>query len=314
MPVLYFHGGAYVFGSPESMIDAANAYNARGYRFCSVGFQEAPWHKFPSMIDDGFLGVKTALAYMERAGIPCDRIAIGGTSAGGHLATLMCYAAWLQEAFRFPAERIAACISIAGVADAADMLVKPFPTHRAWRALVDLPTDATNRRARRSAVACYSPIDLVAYEARNGGVPHVPLFVAHGRKDTLSPYASQERLVELLREANGHDSVRFITLEGQRWQHMNTTVTMHKSAVQENPVLTELFEWLESLGAIDGETLPDSRLANVEIPADPSPDALSPLSARATGCSHTSTHSSSSSKSAYILYRAFTTICPVRSC
>ena len=24
MPVLYFHGGAYVFGSPESMIDAAN--------------------------------------------------------------------------------------------------------------------------------------------------------------------------------------------------------------------------------------------------------------------------------------------------
>lgn len=247
MPVLYFHGGAYVFGSPESMVDAANAYNARGYRFCSVGFREAPWHKFPSMVDDGFLGAKAALSYMEQAGIPCDRIAIGGTSAGGHLATLMCYATWLQEAFQFPAERIAACISIAGVADAADMLVKPFPTHRAWQTLVDLPADATNRRARKGAVACYSPIDLVAYEARNGCVPHVPLFVAHGRKDTLSPYASQARLVELLRAANGHDSVRFVTLEGRRWQHMNTTVTMHKSDVRENPVLTELFEWLGAL-------------------------------------------------------------------
>ena len=32
MPVLYFHGGAYVFGSPESMADAANVYNAMGYR------------------------------------------------------------------------------------------------------------------------------------------------------------------------------------------------------------------------------------------------------------------------------------------
>ena len=246
MPVLYFHGGAYVFGSPESMIDAANAYNAQGYRFCSVGFREAPWHKFPYMVDDGFLGMKAALAYMEQAGIPCDRIAIGGTSAGGHLAVLACYATWLQEAFRFPAERIAACISIAGVADAADMLVKPFPTHGTWRALVDLPANGTDRTARKAAVACYSPIDLVAYEAENDGVPHVPLFVAHGRDDTLSPYASQTRLVELLRKANGYDSVKLVTLEGRRWQHMNTTVTMHKTAVEENPVLAELFAWLEA--------------------------------------------------------------------
>ena len=253
MPVLYFHGGAYVFGSPESMIDAANAYNARGYRFCSVGFREAPWHKFPSMVDDGFLGTKAALAHMEQAGIPCDRIAIGGTSAGGHLAALMCYATWLQEAFRFPAERIAACISIAGVADAADMLVKPFPTHGVWRALVDLPADGTGLKDRKGAVACYSPIDLVAYEARNGSVPRVPLFVAHGRKDTLSPYAGQARLVELLRTANGHDSVRFVTLEGQRWQHMNTTVTMHKVAVEDNPVLAELFKWLGALERPDGD-------------------------------------------------------------
>ena len=88
----------------------------------------------------------------------------------------------------------------------------------------------------------------MAYEIESGSVPRVPLFVAHGRKDTLSPYAGQVRLVELLRAANGHDSVKFITLEGQRWQHMNTTVTMHKSAASENPVLVELFEWL---GAFD---------------------------------------------------------------
>jgi len=86
----------------------------------------------------------------------------------------------------------------------------------------------------------------VAYEAKSGSIPRVPLFVAHGREDTLSPYASQARLVELLRKANGHESVEFITLEGRRWQHMNTTVTMHKSAVEQNPVLTALFAWLEA--------------------------------------------------------------------
>ena len=252
MPVLYFHGGAYVFGSPESMVDAANAYNAQGYRFCSVGFREAPRHRFPAMVVDGFTGAKAALSYMEAADIPCDRVVIGGTSAGGHLAALMCYGRWLQEEFDFPVERIAACVSIAGVADAADMLARPFPTHGAWRALVDVPCDGRGRGDRERAVACYSPVDLVEYEAESGGVPRVPLFAAHGREDTLSPYAGQERLVGLLREANGPESVKLVTLEGRRWQHMNTTVTMHKSAVENSPVLTELFAWLDGIESAEG--------------------------------------------------------------
>ena len=245
MPVLYFHGGGYVFGEAESMEDAANVYNAQGYRFCSIGFREAPFHKFPAMVRDAFQGAKAALDWMEERGIPCNRIAIGGTSAGGHLAALLCYATWLQEAFRFPAERIAACISIAGVADAADLLVKPFPTYAAWRTQVDLRTDGRSRADMLKAVARYSPIHLVEEEAANDTLPHVPLFVVHGRDDTLSPYDSQVRLVEALRKANGAESAELLTLEGRRWQHMNTTVTMHKDAVEESAALSALFAWLE---------------------------------------------------------------------
>lgn len=247
IPVLYFHGGGYVFGAAESMVDAANAYNAQGYRFCSVGFREAPWHKFPSMVEDAFLGAKAALAWMEAKGVPCGRIVVGGTSAGGHLSALVCYATWLQEAYGFPAERIAGCVSVAGVADAADLLLKPFPTYGAWRTLVDVPADGRSRAAMRAALAPYSPVELVPYEARHGGVPDVPLFVVHGREDTLSPYASQVRFTEQLRAANGCDSVEFLTLEGRRWQHMNTTVTMHKEPVEQSPVLGALFAWLEKL-------------------------------------------------------------------
>ena len=70
MPVLYFHGGGYVFGEAESMEDAANVYNAQGYRFCSIGFREAPFHKFPAMVRDAFQGAKAALDWMEERGIP----------------------------------------------------------------------------------------------------------------------------------------------------------------------------------------------------------------------------------------------------
>lgn len=244
-PVLYFHGGGYVFGEAESMADAADVYNAQGYRFCSVGFREAPWHKFPAMVNDAFDGSKAAIRWMEEHDIPCERVIIGGTSAGGHLATLVCYSTWLQEFFSFPAERIAACVSIAGVADAADLLVKPFPTYSAWRTQVNLRTDGKNRAAMRKAVARYSPVDIVEAEAATDAVPKVPLFVVHGRADTLSPYASQVRFVNALRRANGEESVELVTLEGRRWQHMHTTVTMHKDAIENSPVLSRLFAWLE---------------------------------------------------------------------
>ena len=241
LPVLYFHGGGYVFGAPESLIDAANVYNAQGYRFCSVGFREAPWHKFPTMVTDAFVGARTALEWMERTGRSCERIIVGGTSAGGHLATLLAYGRELQRVYDLPGERIAACVSIAGVADAADLLLKPFPTYGAWRTQVSVHARGRSRADMRRALAPYSPIELVRKEEN---VPDVPLFVIHGRSDTLSPYASQVQFVELLRTALGDDAVKLVTLEGYRWQHMHTTVTMYKDAVEDSPALQELFAWL----------------------------------------------------------------------
>ena len=244
-PVFYFHGGGYVFGEPESLIDAANVYNSQGYRFCSVGFRTAPRHKFPAMVTDAFLGVRTAMEWMELNERPCARIVVGGTSAGGHLAALLAYGRGLQRIYDFPGERNAACISIAGVTDAADLLLKPFPTYAAWRTQVDLHARGRTRADMRRALEPYSPIALIEQDVE---VPKVPLFAVHGRTDTLSPYASQVRFVEQLRKLNGPDAATLITLEGREWQHMNTTVTMHKDAVDESPVLSALFEWLAHRG------------------------------------------------------------------
>ena len=246
LPVLYFHGGGYVFGEAESMRDAADVYNAQGYRFCSIGFRCAPRHKFPRMVNDAFNGVKAALDYLQAEGAPCERYLVGGTSAGGHLAALVCYARWLQEAYRLDADRIAGCVSVAGVANAADLLIKPFPTYAAWKSQVDLPTHGQTRADMIAAIARYSPVDLVEAEAESNDVPTVPYFAVHGRADTLSPYASQVRLVEALRRANGDDAAELLTLEGFQWQHMHTTVTMHKDAYEESLALQAIFAWLDA--------------------------------------------------------------------
>ena len=54
--------------------------------------------------------VARALAWIEDNGRPAERIVLGGTSAGGHLAYLMTYGRTLQKAYRFPADRIVASL------------------------------------------------------------------------------------------------------------------------------------------------------------------------------------------------------------
>lgn len=245
--VLYFHGGGFVFGESESMADAAALYNALGYRFCSIGFREAPLGKFPAQVDDAFEGAKVAVSWLESKGVDCSRLIVGGTSAGGMLAYLVCYSRALQRQYGFEhlAQCIIGCVSIAGVSDACDLIVKPFPCYAAWRTCVRVPCAGRSREAMRRALDGYSPVQVVSgVRPDNDGVPKVPAFIMHGRADTLAPFKSQVRFVDALRWAIGAENVEFCVLEPWRWQHMMLTVSLHKRDPETFLPLHRLFDWL----------------------------------------------------------------------
>ncbi len=279
--VFYFHGGAYLLGDPESMIDAANVYNSQGYRFCSVGFRWVPFHRFPAQLDDAMNGIKAAVSWMDQNGIATDKIAIGGASAGGHLAMMICYGRELQRKYDFPAEKIRACISIAGISNADDMLVKPFPCYALWRRYVDLPTfGSRTRESMREAAAPYSPIKLLdelSAQSQPDEETSLPPFLAiHGYADKMSPYVHEVEFVDKLNAiSRGNDGAygtggsnsagysnkssngsfmppsrlaTLRTIDKWTWQHMILTVTLHKHKVESFAPLRELFAWL---GKID---------------------------------------------------------------
>lgn len=79
--LLYFHGGAYIFGSPrthQAMLGKLSALT--GLPACLPTYRLAPEHAFPAAIDD-------ALAtYKALAGPGRPPIILGGDSAGGGLA------------------------------------------------------------------------------------------------------------------------------------------------------------------------------------------------------------------------------------
>ncbi|MFI6995924.1 alpha/beta hydrolase [Nocardia sp. NPDC050175] len=88
--ILYFHGGGFVYGSPETAMPlTANLVTRTGFRAYSVDYRLAPEHPFPAAIDDTLSAYRALLDSGEHP----STIAFAGDSAGGGLAVTTCLAA-----------------------------------------------------------------------------------------------------------------------------------------------------------------------------------------------------------------------------
>ncbi len=251
-PVFWFHGGGFVVGTPESMIDAARVYCSQGYRFVSVGFGLVPGSRFPAQVDDAYAGVGAALAWLAEHDCAAPKVVVGGSSAGGQLACLLGYSGALAASHGFDRRRVAAVVSSAAVVDADDLELRPLPTARAWRACVDLPCDARDRGAIHQALLPFSPVAIVGEKNDGDGAESdswlPPFFSVEGRHDTLSPYAHQMAFARALDVAAGRPIAHMEVIDDPRWQHMIGTVTIYRHDPRTFPPLVRLFGWLEAFG------------------------------------------------------------------
>ncbi len=89
--MLFFHGGGWTVGSIESH-DRACALLAcgSGVKILSVEYRLAPEHRFPAAVDDALRAWKAVIGDPARFGAEAGQIAVGGDSAGGNLAAVLC--------------------------------------------------------------------------------------------------------------------------------------------------------------------------------------------------------------------------------
>lgn len=88
--ILYFHGGSFVVGSPQTaMVLTAHLVLRTGTRAVSLDYRLAPEHPFPAAIEDGLAAYRALLD----DGTPPESIAFAGDSAGGGLTVTTCLAA-----------------------------------------------------------------------------------------------------------------------------------------------------------------------------------------------------------------------------
>jgi acetyl esterase len=114
---VYFHGGAWVAGSPASHRKLTHRFAEGGALVVSVDYRLAPEHPFPAAFDDCVFAVDWAFEHARDYGGDPARIAIGGDSAGGNLAAAVA----IELAQRKRGPRVEAAVLIYGVFDFAEV-------------------------------------------------------------------------------------------------------------------------------------------------------------------------------------------------
>jgi beta-fructofuranosidase len=89
---VHFHGGGWVFGTIDSVINDAKCSRIcreAGCAVATVEYRLAPEHRFPTAAEDCYAALRFVVDNADELELDPDRVAVGGESAGGNLAAVV---------------------------------------------------------------------------------------------------------------------------------------------------------------------------------------------------------------------------------
>ncbi len=89
--LIYYHGGGFVIGNIETHDSTCRRLASTSRcQVISIDYRLSPEHPFPAPIDDGVAAFRHIRDNAELFGVDATRLAVGGDSAGGAIAAVVC--------------------------------------------------------------------------------------------------------------------------------------------------------------------------------------------------------------------------------
>lgn len=203
LPVIVFiHGGGWRGGDKAGGIGNVGRYVASGeYAGVSVGYRLTNEAQWPAQIHDCKAAIRWVKAHAAEHGLDASKIAVWGTSAGGHLVSMLGTSGDVKELEGTLGKHLDQ--------DSKVTCVVNFFGPENFLTMVRQPStiDRTQGKDYPEALLLGGPVperEAVAKEA--SPVTHVSagdaaFFTAHGTKDPLVPYAQGEEIHAALTKA-----------------------------------------------------------------------------------------------------------------
>ena len=88
--LVYFHGGGWVMGDLDTHHGVCHALAKQSSCLVvSVDYRLAPEHRYPAAVEDAYAATSWVAQHTDAIQANPDRLAVGGDSAGGHLAAVV---------------------------------------------------------------------------------------------------------------------------------------------------------------------------------------------------------------------------------
>ena len=211
--VVYYHGGAWLSGDKADVPEAQGILNslvAKGYAVVCANYRYASEAQWPAQIYDCKAAIRYVRAHAEEYGLDASRIAVFGSSAGGHLALMTALTNGMTEFEDLTmgnaaySSEVMAVVSNYGISD----LTKWTSRSNLYDSVGDpleklLGADWTEEQALAA-----SPITYVDENS-------VPVLLCHGQDDAVVEFYHSSDLEKAIVAANGISKVdTFYPAEG----------------------------------------------------------------------------------------------------
>ena len=206
-------GGGFATMERSAYIPWLTYFAKRGYIAASVEYRLSNSAHFPAQIEDVKKAIRFLRAHADEYGIDPDRVAVGGESAGGNLATMVGVtndiAAFDMGEYPEQSSHVSAVVNFYGPA----VLVK----EPGKRSMDGIPLPDTAGYSRTTQLLGFDPEAEPERAAKTAAQYYinentVPFFLAHGTGDTLVDISGSDEFYRIL--SQNHVPVEYYRIQG----------------------------------------------------------------------------------------------------